>query len=38
LPSSKIQQYIFIILNASMGLYILFYSVIANKQVPIIIL
>ena len=33
LPSSQVQQYIFIILNASMGVYILFYSVIANTQV-----
>ena len=33
LPSSNVQQYIFVLLNASMGVYILMYSVVANRQV-----
>ncbi|XP_023348974.1 adhesion G-protein coupled receptor G2, partial [Eurytemora carolleeae] len=32
LPTSTLQQYITVCLNASMGIYILFYSVLANTQ------
>ena len=33
IPSSAVQQYITVILNASTGLYILAYSVLANRQI-----
>ena len=33
IPASTIQQYTSVILNASTGLYIFIYSVVANKQV-----
>ena len=33
IPTSMVQQYISVILNASSGVYILVYSVLANKKV-----
>ena len=32
-PTNTAQEYVFVILNSSMGLYILAYSVVANRQV-----
>ena len=32
-PTSIVQQYIAVILNASMGVYIMIYSILANKKV-----